>query len=283
MKTGITASSYFPYYGEERGLARIREDGFDAIDYGLANYAHPFYAMTEEEAENAVRHLADAVSAAGLTVSQTHGPWRWPPRDASEAERAETLERARKALRFTRALGASYMVIHPLMPFGDSADPDPALTHRINRDFFEKLLPAAAEAGVVICLENVPMPALSLASAASVKSFAEEMDSPFLRVCLDTGHALVTGEDPKDCVRLLGPLLACVHIHDNHGQRDEHLRPGDGSIDWNAFAESLKETGFDGVFSLETGVTGKFRSEADRMAAEKALFSCAEAIARKIG
>lgn len=283
MKTGITASSYFPYYGEEQGLARIREDGFDAIDYSLANYAHPFYAMPEEEAEKAVCRLSGAVYAEGLTVSQTHGPWRWPPRDAAEADRAETLERAGKALRFTRALGASYMVIHPLMPFGDSTDPDPDLTRRVNRDFFEKLLPTAAEAGAVICLENVPMPALSLASADSVRAFAEEIGSPYLKVCLDTGHAWVTGEDPAECVRRLGPLLACVHIHDNHGQRDEHLWPGEGGIDWNAFAESLKENGFAGVFSLETGVTGEYKSEVDRKAAEKALFSCAEAIARKIG
>jgi sugar phosphate isomerase/epimerase len=30
-----------------------------------------------------------------------------------------------------------------------------------------------------------------------------------------------------------------VHVHDNHGQKDEHLWPGDGRIDWPATAAAI--------------------------------------------
>ena len=31
-----------------------------------------------------------------------------------------------------------------------------------------------------------------------------------------------------------------VHVHDNKGMKDDHLWPGDGSIDWPAAVQGLK-------------------------------------------
>jgi sugar phosphate isomerase/epimerase len=50
-------------------------------------------------------------------------------------------------------------------------------------------------------------------------------------VCLDLGHAHATGGIPE-AVSVLGPRVVSMHVHDNHGIRDEHLWPGDGNIDW---------------------------------------------------
>jgi len=35
-------------------------------------------------------------------------------------------------------------------------------------------------------------------------------------------------------------LVASVHLHDNHGEKDEHLPPYDGSIDWKSAIPVLK-------------------------------------------
>jgi sugar phosphate isomerase/epimerase len=35
-------------------------------------------------------------------------------------------------------------------------------------------------------------------------------------------------------------LLASVHLHDNHGEKDEHLPPYAGNIDWPAAIKLLK-------------------------------------------
>ena len=35
-------------------------------------------------------------------------------------------------------------------------------------------------------------------------------------------------------------LVAGVHIHDNHGEKDEHLPPYEGTIDWTAAVKLLK-------------------------------------------
>jgi sugar phosphate isomerase/epimerase len=57
-------------------------------------------------------------------------------------------------------------------------------------------------------------------------------------VCLDLGHAHMTVGIPE-AIATFGPRIVQVHAHDNHGLKDEHLLPGDGTIDWPATATAL--------------------------------------------
>jgi sugar phosphate isomerase/epimerase len=58
--------------------------------------------------------------------------------------------------------------------------------------------------------------------------------------CLDLGHAHVT-VGVAEAIGTLGARIASVHAHDNHSVKDEHLWPGDGTIDWTATADALKK------------------------------------------
>jgi sugar phosphate isomerase/epimerase len=58
-------------------------------------------------------------------------------------------------------------------------------------------------------------------------------------ICLDLGHAHMT-VGVAEAIATLGRHIASVHVHDNHGIKDEHLWPGDGSIDWSFAVEALK-------------------------------------------
>jgi sugar phosphate isomerase/epimerase len=57
-------------------------------------------------------------------------------------------------------------------------------------------------------------------------------------VCLDLGHANITVGVPE-AIAALGARIVQVHAHDNHGLKDEHLFPGDGTIDWPATVAAL--------------------------------------------
>jgi sugar phosphate isomerase/epimerase len=59
-------------------------------------------------------------------------------------------------------------------------------------------------------------------------------------ICLDLGHAHLTVGIPE-AVTTLGPRIMALHVHDNHGLKDEHLWPGDGTIPWAATIEALKK------------------------------------------
>jgi sugar phosphate isomerase/epimerase len=115
-----------------------------------------------------------------------------------------------------------------------------------------ELLPHAEQRGVTICLENMPMKALAMASPSAILGFVREIDSAYFKICLDTGHTtMVSDGSLADTVRLLGDELRVLHVHDNSGEHDEHLLPGKGVIDWRAFIDALHDISFDGVFSLE--------------------------------
>ena len=78
-------------------------------------------------------------------------------------------------------------------------------------------------------------------------------------------------------VREIGDKLRTIHVHDNMGDRDAHLWPTKGIIDWNELSNALNDIGFDGVFSLET-TPAKSLSDEQYRAEARELF----AIAKKI-
>jgi sugar phosphate isomerase/epimerase len=71
-------------------------------------------------------------------------------------------------------------------------------------------------------------------------------------VCLDLGHAHIT-VGVVDAIATLGPRIVSLHVHDNHGFKDEHLWPGDGTIDWPSTAAALKALPAQPAAVLEIG------------------------------
>jgi sugar phosphate isomerase/epimerase len=49
----------------------------------------------------------------------------------------------------------------------------------------------------------------------------------------------------------LGPFIVEAHIHDNHGQADEHLPPGEGQIDFGLLFGLLKRHAPDALYTIE--------------------------------
>jgi len=67
---------------------------------------------------------------------------------------------------------------------------------------------------------------------ASLARMLRAIGDPRARCCLDAGHANVVSPQPLSAwIEALGPALSHVHLHDNHGQWDEHNPPGNGNID----------------------------------------------------
>jgi len=81
---------------------------------------------------------------------------------------------------------------------------------------------------VTVAFENVeesdPAPGIALLEALG--------DYP-CGFCLDVGHAhAFSGLAPRAWVQRLGPRIVHLHVHDNSGDDDRHLPPGEGSIDF---------------------------------------------------
>lgn len=265
MKTGIYSEAYFSFSDPEKGLLQMKEDGFDCVDFqDLMHTDLPLFTEEIPQLEKRMKRVSAAANNAGIEISQTHGPWRFPPCDATKEDRAERFDKMERAIVATSLLGCPYMVIHPLMPFGVAEERQPQEVWEINLDFFSRLAEKAKENGVILCPENMPFPALSLSSPTDILRFVSELDSPSVKVCLDVGHAALF-RSPAEAVRKIGKeRLAVLHVHDNNGRHDLHRLPCQGVVDWRSFVLSLKEIGFDGAFSLECMIGGNFPPEVRR-------------------
>ncbi len=86
----------------------------------------------------------------------------------------------------------------------------------------------ARQRGVTIAIENTPG---EMATPANLKNFLEQTRLANVKLCFDAGHAHMEG-GVLPGLETVRELVATTHIHDNHGDRDEHLPPFKGTIDW---------------------------------------------------
>ena len=253
MKLGITNWDYIKVYPVAEAYLIMKSHGYDFADYQqFINTESEFFKSPVAEFEKNIIEEKKIASDAGIIFSQAHGPWRHPTRDFEPADRKERMESMKKSIYGTAALDCKNWVIHPLMPYGSNSPDHPEEVMEINRIFFSEICDYAKTLGITVCFENMPFTKLPLSSVEQIVSFVRELNRDNFKVCLDTGHCLVWGQQPAVAARLIGKeLLTVLHIHDNDGTADRHHRPGEGVANWNAFASALREIGYTGVCSLE--------------------------------
>lgn len=67
----------------------------------------------------------------------------------------------------------------------------------------------------------------------TLQALIETVNSDLLKVCLDIGHLHVFSRVPCSVwFDSLGDNIIYCHFNDNHGEVDEELPPGDGTLDW---------------------------------------------------
>ena len=257
MKLGLCferSSNGHTRYGEDC-FKKFREHGFEYIDFGLSDTDMPYYTLPTKEGEAFLLHDKELLDKAGVIVNQVHGPWRYPPQDYSQEDRAERMEKMKKSIYFTSLLDCKYWIIHPIMPFNhyELGKPEAKDTWDMNLEFMSELLKTAKDYGVTICLENMPMHTFSISTPAHILKFVKEMNDDNFQICLDTGHVSVFGDlKVGEEVRKLGSYIKTLHVHDNRYGADAHLFPLFGVIDWADFSKALKDINYQGVFSVET-------------------------------
>ena len=191
-----------------------------------------------------------------LTTSSFHAPFyanlaearqgRWLSLSATDSDAREAaIQKTIQALHAFRPLGARVAVVHPSAP-GKAGDPD---SYEALEDSIARLLPVAEETDTVLALENIPS---AMGRSEPLADFVSRIDHPRLKICIDTGHALITeGDKTKRAIERLAPFCVATHLHDNDGQSDAHLIPGEGAFEWPSFFTTLETHCYPGTLALE--------------------------------
>ncbi len=185
----------------------------------------------------------------GVPFVSVHGPFIDLVASSPDPEIVAVCRRRHgKALEAARELGASYYIAHTCFnPMIRDARYHPIWSTGL-LDFWLPLADEAGRDGLTICLENLwePHPELP---AALIRAGAH----PHLRASFDNGHALVFSEHSASrWIEVLGDCLAHLHLHDNHGEADEHAPIGDGIEDWPALVGAARSLAPDAVLVIES-------------------------------
>lgn len=194
--------------------------------------------LTEAHALDEVRNCAQQHGLA-LTVH----PWfEWDqlPEDEAASEFRALLKRCEH-------LGAQFVNVH-LNFFATPAQGVERVAN-IMRCLEDEL----NSVSYILCFENVP-DSLPNPLGAHPEEFARFFNLvqgiPSIALTIDTGHAHMSG-NLAAFVSQFPTQWAYTHLADNFGERDEHLGPGMGSIDWDEFAKGLVASGYRGPLIAE--------------------------------
>jgi len=188
--------------------------------------------------------------AAGVRFDSVHGVFGHDidPSSPDKAHRDQCLRIYEREARLALDLGAPVVIVHPSANYKDlkpipAADADLAQASRWHHfdDFASRLAAIGERLSVKFLFENVPRNFPLGHDPAELARRTLAVGSKRLRLCFDVGHAHITADLPG-ALRSCAPAIEYLHIHDNNGADDQHLMPGDGAIDWTAFAAALHES-----------------------------------------
>jgi len=224
-------------------LGQIADAGFTGVEI-FCSRAHFDYSSKTE-----AREIGSALESLGLTLTSLHAPTSrdlsatresGQPLSICEVERVrriEAMDELKRAIDVAEDLPFPRMIFH-MGGTRETADPrkrDAAFSS------LEHLILHARHVGVTICVENTTS---EMGDPAYLRSFYDETRLIGLRFNFDIGHAhLADGPEEERIGKGFAPLRDLVvgaHIHDNHGDKDEHLPPYDGTIDWEKAVKTLK-------------------------------------------
>ena len=233
---------------DESGVQRVLRNGYDGVELRL-------HGETTAEAE-AARRLA---VRSGVKIHSVMADG-WYAFD-DDSQYASALSQAKSEIALAKAYGVDTLLVvagarRPAerrydLPTADELAKLEAATRRA----FAELVPLAEQAGVCLSLEFVWNNAW--ADPDAFASFVRSFGSPWVKVYLDFGNGFKFAPVEK-WIAAAGKDIRRVHIKDflidmSTPRGGEFVPIATGDIDYKAAFAALKDVGYDGWVSIESG------------------------------
>lgn len=254
QKTWTWTTTGYSFVG--KSLDEISQTCRHAGLAGVEGALEVFPTETDAELERVVVRFAEA----GLGFDSFHLPFAAEDDICSfyETTRKKAVEKARHWMEKGAILGARVGIQHPTTNrFDTEAEGLDRYLTQLDKSL-QVLLPAAEKLNFTLALENM-LPGDQGGRLCSRPEHFERIAAEFghsnLGFCLDTGHALVAGgghEGADAFVGAMSPHLVAFHLADNAGDRDSHLAPGHGRVEFGSVFRKAAEMGYEFSMCIET-------------------------------
>lgn len=168
------------------------------------------------------------------------------PGSIDRAVRETTRQRVEQTLDVAAVLQPRVIVFHPgysRLTYGS------AVETWVNNSvaFWQAHLSRIREIGCKVALENI-----FEEEPSTLRQVLDRINDPSVGHCFDSGHFnMFATVSLQEWFGVLGDRIVESHLHDNHGQADEHLPVGEGQIDFGLVTSLLKRYAPDAVWTLE--------------------------------
>lgn len=218
------------------GLAR---SGVQAIEIFAARQ-HLDYANRKAH----VKEIAEWFRTSGIPLNSVHSPlfadYEWgragaPPVNIASTDRAgriDAMDEIKRALEIAEQIPFRFLVQH--IGVGNESFNDKKFEAAMTS--IEHLRAFAKPLGVRILLENIPN---ELSTPDKLIEMIHGAHFDDVGVCFDFGHAHLMSS-VRDAFEILQKYIRSTHVHDNAKDRDSHLWPGTGTIDWKGAMDLLR-------------------------------------------
>ncbi len=234
MKLAYSSNAYLNYSVEET-IARIAALGYAGLEL-LADVPHAWPAGLLPERKQAIRQclekhglaIANVNAFMMNAVADPRQPY-WHPSwiEPDPHYRAIRREHTKRALALAKELGAPSIQTEPGGPLSHGQTWQAAA-----KIFYDELMPCvelAQRLEVLLLIE--PEPGLLVERFEQYLEVAGRVDSPWLGLNFDIGHAYCVGEDPQDWIARMAPHTKHYHVEDIAAtRRHQHLVPGRGEL-----------------------------------------------------
>lgn len=241
--------TWLPSYPLPFVIERLARIGYDGIEIGCASpHAWPDYLSGDDRRE--IRKSLDehGIVASSLLPAPGGGPGGNPASPIA-AERAWIRDHYCQVIDLAAELGARRVLYIPgWLVFGTTRTDAWSWS-------LETLVHAARHArqyDITLCVEPTPADSNFVDTPDHALEMRAASGEPNVKVMFDTYHALYRQEDPADQVYQMAEHLDHVHVADS-----DRLPPGRGTMDFLPLMLALKDVGFDGYVTMETGFSSR--------------------------
>ena len=226
-------------------LGKLAEMGYEAVEY---SHCHHLTLGQAEQVGMRAREL-------GLLSWCCHaaGPVGFLLGESNH----QAVDSLLHCLEICAALGGRVVVVHVPVALGLTLGDAPDLDALRAADLavLGSAQVRAEELGLELALEN----GQTLSHWQYVLNLIPRLPGDNVGLCVDSGHANLGDLTAPRAVALAGSRLFTTHLHDNWGLVDDHLPPGEATIDWSATFAALRDIGYDRPLMLELTDRAKHR------------------------
>jgi len=214
-------------------LKLIKQAGFTTTCLWFGNEEQMFHDGLADQ-------MADLARDQGLVIDNVHAPYEHVNLLWSESSKEN--ETVRIELTNSLLYCSKHKIPVAVLHITEGYHPPPITKNGLK--IIQDLVGQAESLGITIAIENTRRPDY-------IDTIFSNIQSNNLGFCYDSSHDFLPGQSKGNILKRWSSLLLTTHLSDNKGINDDHLLPGDGTIDWNIIGKFFPKNNYSGALILE--------------------------------